>query len=241
MAIVGANGAGKSTLLRCLVRLLRPAAGRVLLDGLDLAGLPSRALARRMAYVPQETHLAFPYTALQVVLMGRLPHLPRFGFEGPEDLHTVRTAMELTETLDLAGRAVGELSTGERQRVLLARALAQGPEVLCLDEPTAHLDLRRRVAIYELLDRLRWEGGMTVVEVSHDLNLAAQRADRMAVLHRGRVATSGRPAEVVTAAMLREVFGVEALVTRPEGGAGPVVVPLQVTPGLEETSGPACR
>ena len=226
LGLVGANGAGKTTLLRAACGVLRPSAGRVLVGGRPLASQPRRELARRIAVVPQDARFAFPFRAGEAVLMGRSPHLPRLGFEGPRDLAIARAALEQVGIEALADRRVPELSGGERQLVLLARALAQEPRVLLLDEPTAHLDLRHRLEVLELVRELA-AGGRSALVVSHDLSLADRSCDRLALLVAGRVLVAGAPAEVLSRESVREAFGIEAdVVPGPDGI--PLVLPTRV-------------
>jgi iron complex transport system ATP-binding protein len=220
LGLAGPNGAGKTTLLRAASRVLRLATGRILLEGRPLASYDRRALARRLAVVPQEAPFAFPVRAGEAVLMGRTPHLPRLGFEGPGDLALARAALARVEIEALADRSILELSGGERQLVLLARALAQDARVLLLDEPTAHLDLRHRLRVLELVRELAAEGRSALV-VSHDLSLAARSCDRLALLAAGRVLAIGAPAEVLVPETLRRAFAIDAEVV-----AGPDGVPL---------------
>jgi iron complex transport system ATP-binding protein len=228
LGLAGANGAGKTTLLRAVSGVLRPDAGRITLGGRALADWGRRELARRIAVVAQETAFAFPFRAGEVVLMGRSPHLPRIGFEGPRDLAIARAALARVGIEELADRSILELSGGERQLVVLARALAQEPEVLLLDEPTAHLDLRHRLRVLELVRELAGEGRSALV-VSHDLSLAARACDRLALLARGSVLAVGRPAEVLSADSLRRTFAIEADVVPGPDGA-PLVVPRRGSP-----------
>lgn len=212
--LLGPNGAGKTTLLKILARALRPKTGRVLLNGQDIAGLPQREVARRLAVVPQEEDLNFPFTVFQVVLLGRYPHLRRFQRERESDLAVVRWAMRATAIEGLAGRPVTALSGGERRRVAIARALAQEPEILILDEPTAHLDIAHQLQVLRLLQRLTREQGLTVIAAVHDLNLAAAYMDQVALLHQGEVAAAGPPAAVLTRGNIRAAYGVEVVVLR---------------------------
>ncbi|MBM4017652.1 MAG: ABC transporter ATP-binding protein [Planctomycetes bacterium] len=225
LGILGPNGSGKTTLLRILVGLLRPAAGEVRLASVRLADYPREALARRVAYVPQETHAALGFTVLETVLMGRSPHTGALGFEASGDWLAVREALRMTDTEALAERGLDELSGGERQRVILARALAQAPELVLLDEPTAFLDIKHQHTIYGLLRRLVRERGMTVVCVSHDLNLAAAYADELVLLDGGRAARAGRPEEVLRPEVLAPVYGVPVEVRTDEATGRPYVLP----------------
>jgi iron complex transport system ATP-binding protein len=205
--VIGPNASGKTTLIRLLSRVLVPARGEILLAGRPLGALPRSAVARDIAVVPQDVPQGFPYTVEELVLMGRYPHAPRRLFESAEDLDHARRAMAATGTLDLRAARLDRLSGGERQRVVLARALAQHPRLLVLDEPTAHLDLRHQVECVGLLRRLNRDSGLTVVLVSHDLNLAAEVCDRLLLLDRGAVAATGAPAAVLFPATLEAVYG----------------------------------
>ena len=223
LGLAGANGAGKTTCLRVASGVLRPDSGRIAVAGRPLAAYGRRELAKILAVVPQDAPFAFPFRAGEAVLMGRTPHLPRLGFEGPRDLAIVRASLARVGIEELADRSILELSGGERQLVLLARALAQEPRVLLLDEPTAHLDLRHRLGVLELVRELAAEGRSALV-VSHDLSLAARSCDRIALLARGRVLAVGPPAEVLSRETLRQAFAIEADVVAGPDGA-PLVVP----------------
>jgi iron complex transport system ATP-binding protein len=219
VGILGANGAGKSTLARLLLGLLPPEAGHVTVDDRELSSLPPRERARLVAAVLQDEPLEFPFTALEVVLMGRRARLGPFGFEAAADVAAAEQAMRDTGVLDLAARPMSELSGGERKRVLLARALAQETPALILDEPAAALDVRHQLELFALLDARR-KAGAAVVVVVHDLNLAAQWCDRVALLTAGAPAIVGRVDEVLTEARLRAAFGVEvAIGAHPTTGA----------------------
>lgn len=223
LGLAGRNGAGKTTLFRVASRVISPDRGRVCVDGTPIAELSRRALARLVAVVPQDVTVAFPFRAGEVVLMGRAPHLSGLGFESPADVALAQRCMAELSIEHLAERLVSELSGGERQLVLVARALAQQPRVLLLDEPTSHLDLRHRTAVLERVRRFADEGGCAIV-VSHDLTLAARSCDRIALLAGGVLAACGPPAEVLTVEHLRTVFDVEADVLQAPDGA-PLVVP----------------
>jgi len=226
LAIVGPNGSGKSTLLRVLSGVRSTAAGRVRLGGRDLEAMPRRDVARAVAVVPQETLLHFPFSVIEVVLMGRAPHLGRFGFPGRRDLTVAREAMERTGVGSLATRSLAELSGGERQRVVIAKALAQEAEVLLLDEPTSHLDIRHQVEIYDLMAMLNAEQGLTIVSVLHDLNLAAMYFPRVAVLSAGRMHRIGEPAAVLTYETIRAVYGTDVYIARNEMTGALNILPL---------------
>jgi len=225
LGIIGPNGSGKTTLLRLLCGSLAPRSGEVLLAGRPVRGIPPRERARLVAVVPQEEPILFNFSVLEVVLMGRAPHLGLFGLERAADFALARAALR---DMDLTGQEekhLRELSSGERHRALIARSLAQDPRVLLLDEPTAFLDLRHRLEIYEILRRLNRDRKLTVAFVSHDLNLAARHARRLAVIDRGRLAADGTPASVLTPDLIREVYGTVARVERDAATGAPYVIP----------------
>jgi iron complex transport system ATP-binding protein len=205
LAIVGPNGAGKSTLLKLLSGDLPPADGDVLLDGRPLAGFGTRDLALRRSVMPQQTLLQFAFTAFEVVLMGRSPRAGSRRGESDRDYEVVWECMTRTDSASLSGRIYPTLSSGEQQRVTLARVLAQEAPVLLLDEPTASLDIRHQELVMQIAREAASAGG-TVLAVVHDLNLAAGYADRVAVLSHGRLAACGAPAEVLTDVLLSDVF-----------------------------------
>jgi len=223
VGLLGRNGAGKTTLLRVASGLLRPAAGSVSIEGRDAGALGRRERARAVALVPQETAVDFPFSVAEVVLMGRTPHLGWLGFEGARDLAVARAAMERLGIAALAERSILELSGGERQLAVVARALAQEPRLLLLDEPTAFLDLRHRIEVLAHVRAFAAAGGGALV-VSHDLGIAARFCDRLVLIARGRVLVVGTPAEVLVPARLREAFEIEAAVLAGPDGQ-PVVVP----------------
>jgi len=227
VGILGPNGSGKTTLLRVLAGILQPARGRVLLDDIDLRALPRARLARRIAVVPQETHLAFDYSVLEVALMGRYPHLGAFELEGPEDLAIARDALRATGTDHLERRAFSTLSGGEKQRVIIASALAQAADVMLLDEPTASLDIGYQIGIANLLARLHEDRGITIVIATHDLNFAAGLCDSLVLVRAGRVLESGPTSEVLTGDAIERLYGVEAEVTYHERARHLTVVPLR--------------
>lgn len=212
--VVGPNGSGKSTLLRVIGGAARPSSGCVLLDGQDISSLSPRQAAQRVAAVGASEAVVFSFSVEETVMMGRSPHLRFLTSETSLDVAKAREAMERTGVAHLAERRITALSSGERQRVLIARALAQEPRVLLLDEPTAHLDVNFQVEIMELVQALAHESGITTIAVLHDLNLAGRYCDRITMLSSGQVAACGAPGEVLTEEHLLEVYGVRAIVGR---------------------------
>lgn len=214
LGVIGPNSSGKTTLLRLLSKVLTPQAGRVLVEGSDLATISRLALACRLAVVSQEFQLTFPFTVAEVVMMGRYPHNGGHGWGTARDRQIVEAAMATTGVIGLADRRLDELSGGERQLVSLSRALAQEPSFLLLDEPTAHLDLRHQLVVMEILHRHRSQRQGTTLLISHDLNFAAEHCDRLLLLDRGHLRALGSPEEVVTQQHLEAVYGCPVTVER---------------------------
>ena len=232
LGIVGPNGSGKTSLLKLLAKVLRPNAGDIALFGRDLETMPQVDVARTVAFVPQESPQIFAFTVMETVLMGRYPHhrgakwSAGFGWESAEDVSIAEHAMQSTDLTHLAGRWVLDLSGGERQRCMIARALAQAPQVLLLDEPTAFLDIQHQIEICTIVRRLKEERGLTVVLISHDLNLASQYCDRILMLKSGALFRLGAPHEVIDIDVLRAVYGCDVLIDRhPESGVPRVTMP----------------
>ncbi|MFJ6216995.1 ABC transporter ATP-binding protein [Streptomyces sp. NPDC092296] len=223
--VVGPNACGKSTLLRALGRLLKPSAGAVLLDGEELHRTPTRQIAQRIGLLPQSPTAPEGITVADLVARGRQPHQRWWQQWSEEDERAVTEAMARTSTDGLADRSVDELSGGQRQRVWIAMALAQGTGILLLDEPTTFLDIAHQVEVLDLVRRLNHERGRTVVAVLHDLNQAARYADHLVAMKAGRIVAQGPPAEVVTAELVREVFGLESVVVPDPVTGTPLVVP----------------
>jgi iron complex transport system ATP-binding protein len=226
VGLLGPNGSGKTTLLRVLAGMLAPAAGRVTLDGVGIDTLSRRALARRIAVVPQETHLAFDYSVREVALMGRYPHLGPFELEGPRDLAIAREALAATGTVHLEHRSFATLSGGEKQRVVVASALAQQADILLLDEPTASLDLGYQLEISALVALLNRERGLTVAVATHDLNFAASLCRSLVLIRSGRVLLSGPTSQTLTAETIRALYDVDASVWFDERASRVAVLPL---------------
>jgi iron complex transport system ATP-binding protein len=240
IGVLGPNGSGKTTLLRLLAGTLKPTRGSIQLDGRNLADTPRSTVARRCASVPQETHLAFEYTALEIVLMGRYPHLGAFEVEGPDDLASALRALEATGTADLAERQFHTLSGGEKQRVIIASALAQldsglawgpasagrgaGPpegghhdpeKLLFLDEPTASLDLKYQIEVAQLITRLHAAGDISIVVSTHDLHFAASVCNQVLLLKNGRALARGSTSDVLVPSRVAELYDVEASALHP--------------------------
>ncbi|WP_345771944.1 ABC transporter ATP-binding protein [Geodermatophilus sabuli] len=223
-AVIGPNGSGKSTLLRSVLGF-HPHAGQVRVDGVPTTGMPRRERARTLAYAPQRPVVPEGVTTGDYVTLGRTPHRALLAAPRTVDRQVVADVMARLELTELAGRFVATLSGGEQQRAVLARALAQQPRVLLLDEPTAALDLGHAQQVLDLVDRLRRQDGLTVLSTLHDLSLAGQYADRLALLSQGQVVAEGRPADVLTAEALQSHYGARAEVV--PGPHGPAVLPLR--------------
>ena len=205
-AVIGSNGCGKSTLIRLMAGVLTPSHGEVRLSGTLLHNLPRHELVKRIAYVPQNFIMAFPFTALEIVLSGRTPYTPLFQFENESDHAKAMAALEAVKAVHLASRRITELSGGERQIVSLARALAQEPSCLLLDEPSASLDLKHRATLARMLADLRDKHGMAALVVTHDLNLIDPVFDRVVALRCGEVVADGTPREVLDCGVLERIY-----------------------------------
>lgn len=224
VGLIGPNGSGKTTLLKLLSKVLRPQGGSITIGGRDIARITGREMARTIAVVPQESNVLFPFTVREIVLMGRYPRLGPLSFERRSDVETAEEMMCITDVAQFADRLISEVSGGEKQRVIIARALAQQPRALLLDEPTAFLDLRHQMEVYELLKSLNEKRGITVVCVSHDLNLAARYCRRLMLLHGGRIAADGAPQAVLTPENILRVFDVTAAIQRHPFTGTPVIL-----------------
>jgi len=226
VGVIGPNSSGKTTLIRLLTRVLEPVEGEIALEGRRLQNWGRAELARQVAVVPQGVPREFPFTVEELVLMGRYQHAPARYFEDPEDVRAARAAMSATGVLDLAPVALASLGGGETQRAVIARALAQEPRLLVLDEPTAHLDLRYQAETAALLRRLNRERGVTILLVSHDLNLAAEVSDRLLLLAEGRPVRLGTPEDVLEETLLADVYRCDVRVEpNPATGRPTVRVP----------------
>jgi iron complex transport system ATP-binding protein len=225
LGVIGANGSGKTTLLRLASGVLKPSGGSLTVAGRPVAGIPPRERAARIGVVPQESRLTFDFSVLEVVLMGRAAHWGLLGAEGPADRRAVHKAMTRTGTLKLAGRSIGHLSGGERQLVFVARALAQEPGLLLLDEPTAFLDIKHRMQVYNVLLEMNRTEGLTVILTSHDINFAARFCPRLVLLKQGRIVADGPTAEVFTESILGEVYETDLRVIDDPVTGGRLAVP----------------
>jgi iron complex transport system ATP-binding protein len=229
-AVIGPNGCGKSTLLRALGRLLKPSAGQVLLDGKRIDKLPTREVAKILGLLPQSPIAPEGLTVADLVARGRHPHQAWYRQWSSDDEEAVAQALEWTGIADLAERPVDELSGGQRQRAWISMVLAQGTDLLLLDEPTTFLDLAHQVDVLELVRRLHSEAGRTVVMVLHDLNFASRYADRLFAMREGQIVAAGEPADVITQELLAEVFGLDARVIPDPVTGTPLVVPVGSLP-----------
>jgi len=221
--IIGPNGSGKTTLMKMMAGIQKPAAGSVRVLGRPILRYSRKALAQRIAYVPQNMPSDFPFSVMEIVKMGRTPYQGVLGLESEEDLAKARQAIAFTGIEHLAGRRLSQLSGGECQRVFIARAICQEPQLILLDEPTASLDLSHQVRIMDLMEKLRAEKQITVIMVSHDVNLAAMYGNRLLLLDRGRITEIGSPKEVLTYQTLEKSYGCTLLVDKNPLGEFPRV------------------
>jgi len=224
--VIGPNGSGKTTLMKLIAGLLTARRGSISVMGKDIRAYARKDLARQIAFVPQLVPTDFPFTVADVVMFGRAPHLGIFGLESEADLSKAEQAMAFTEIGHLAGRRMDQLSGGERQRVFIARAICQEPEVMILDEPTAALDIAHQMRIMDLMEKMKREKRITIIMVSHDVNLAAMYADTLLLLKGGRLAQWGPPAEVLSYESLEPVYGCPLLVDESPLGKLPRVTPV---------------
>ncbi len=221
--IIGPNGSGKSTLLKVLSKIIPIQTGTVSIQNVPLEGLSLSELARHMAVVGSEAHFTFPFRVFDVVMMGRIPFVGRLGSYVERDRTITEAVLKRTEVWEFRDRMIHQLSSGERQRVLLARALAQEPKILLLDEPTAHLDLHYEIEIFRILKGLNIADGITVVTVSHNLNLIAEFCRTIIVLRKGKSVAIGSPKEIVTPELLKEVFRIECQITQNPFSMAPTI------------------
>ena len=219
--IIGPNGSGKTTLMKVISGILKPQIGQLEIMGRSIENYARKTLAQTIAYVPQTIPVDFPFTVTEVVLMGRSPYLGMLGLEQEIDLEIAQQAITFTGIEHLAHRKLDQLSGGEQQRVFIARAVCQEPQIMLLDEPTASLDLAHQCKIMDLMEKLKKEKGVTIVMVSHDVNLAALYADRLLLLKEGKIVSCGLPGEVLTYQTLEEAYGCKLLVDESPLGKSP--------------------
>ncbi len=225
LGLLGPNGCGKTSIIKAVSRVLSPSAGRILLDGKELTRIPRNELARFMGVVPQNPYLPETFSVFEVVILGRNPYLGLFSGETARDIAVVWQAMERADITHLAKRRIGELSGGEKQRVTIARVLAQEPQVILMDEPTANLDISQQQDILDLISGMCGEKNIAGLIAIHDLNIAAQYCTRILMLKNGQMYAEGTPGEVITAENVREVFAAETTIyPHPENNL-PVVLP----------------
>lgn len=224
IGLIGPNGCGKTTLLRLLTKILPPEKGSILLGGKNIARVGLKEFCQKAAFVPQDTLISFPFKVIEIVLMGRTPHLKRLQPESKNDLRIAEGALAMTDTLHLRDKFINELSSGERQRVIIAKALAQEPVLLFLDEPTSHLDIGHQVQTLNLLRRLNRNNNLTIVMVLHDLNLAAEYCSRLALLNEGKIFQEGSPRQVLTYQNIEAVYKTVVVVNESPVNKKPLVI-----------------
>ncbi|MCF6460924.1 ABC transporter ATP-binding protein [Clostridium sp. Cult3] len=225
ISIIGPNGSGKSTLLKLLNNIYEPKSGTILIQGREIQDYKGKELARKVALVPQNTVIDYEFSVEDVVLMGRYPYLGRFEKEGPEDYSIVDEALKLTNTFYLKKRSINEISGGERQRVVVAKTLAQKPDIILLDEPTSHLDINHQIEILRLLKRLNRKHGTTIILVIHDINLANRYSDRILLLDKGQVLGIGKPSQVVNSYNIEKAYNLKVVVEKNK-----ITDSIQITP-----------
>ncbi len=240
--ILGPNGSGKTTLLNVIDGILKPQEGEIWINGTTCKKLKRGNLAKTIAVVSQDSPMIFPFTVQEIVLMGRAPHLSKWRFEGETDFRIAHQSMEMTDTLSLMNRSMNALSGGERQRVLIARALAQEPQIMLLDEPTAFLDIKHQIDFFDLVKTLNKEQALTVIAVTHDINLASLYCDRIILLRSGCIHCMGSPDEVIDESNIKEVYETNVTVDRNPVTGQPRVTLLSSHPlegGSRSNSGAA--
>lgn len=235
VGILGPNGSGKTTLLKSISHTLKPKIGTILLEDQDIYTLKASDVAKKMAVVSQGNNVAFSFTALDVVLMGRSPHLSRFALEGEKDIDIAKRAMTYTGTLHLQDRLITELSGGERQRIIISRALAQEPQVLLLDEPTTFLDVANQLEIMDLLKQLCDEKKLLVIGVFHDFNLAARYCDSLVLLKKGKIVATGKT-DVLTSENIKTIFNIDTVVKQNSITKTPYIIPISINRGVPKRS-----
>lgn len=227
-SVIGPNGTGKSTLLKLITNILTARNNEVFIDEHDVTRTSAKWLAKKIAFVPQNTYIDFDFTVEEVVAMGRTPYLKRFQNESDLDKRFIKEALHLTDTYHLRHKKINAISGGERQRVVIAKAIAQQTEILLLDEPVSHLDIHHQVKILNVIKRLQKEKQMTIIAVLHDLNLAASYSDYMFLLHQGNIYVSGTPDQVITVNHIKEVYDMEVVMMKNPINNKPFIIPHDV-------------
>jgi len=230
--IIGPNGSGKTTIAKIIAGIIKQSEGCVRISERSINNFSIKKLARRIAFVPQDIPIEFPFRVKEIVLMGRSPHTNLFGIETAKDIKIAKQSMEFTGISDLAERKLDKLSGGERQRVFIARAICQEPEIMILDEPTAALDLSHQIHVMDLLYKLKQKRNLTVIMISHDLNLAAMYGQRILLLKKGEIAKIGTPYEVLTKALLENIYECKLIVNKSSVGDFPVIHPVTMCAGI---------
>lgn len=212
ISIIGPNGSGKSTLLKNLANIYSPLKGNIEIDGKNISNYNKKELARKIALVPQDTTISYDFSVFDVALMGRFPYIGRFEKESEKDYKMVVDALKLTNTFHLRDRSINEISGGERQRVIIARALIQEPDIIFLDEPTSHLDINHQIDLLTLLKNLNKEKNTTIILVIHDINLACRYSDKIVLMDDGKILSEGNPEEVITRENIEEAYGLNVII-----------------------------
>lgn len=212
VSLIGPNGCGKSTLLKLIARLIIPADGRIKFSGIDISEIPIKEYAKLVAYVPQTNYSIFPFSVYEIVMMGRTPYLGTLGFETNEDKKIVMEALELMGIAELKSKGINEISGGEAQRAFIARAIAQKPKLILLDEPNAHLDIEHQIEIFELLNNLRIKQHLTIISVSHDLNLVGLYSKEISFMMEGKISLKGNKKKVMTKENIKNIFNVDSMI-----------------------------
>ncbi|AFD01028.1 ABC-type cobalamin/Fe3+-siderophores transport system, ATPase component [Methanocella conradii HZ254] len=223
LSIVGPNGSGKSSIIKCIAQVLKPSTGKVYLDGRDISSIDLNEIAKLVGYVPQNFHYLFFSNVMETVLLGRKPHI-RWRVT-QKDLDVVQRALDMMGIAHMAGKFMDELSGGEKQKVYIARTLAQEPQLYLLDEPTSNLDLKHQIEVLEITRRLTYEKNASMIVALHDLNLALRYSDRVAMMNRGRLYAYGKPEDVLTIQNINDVYGVETFII--ESDYGRYIVPIR--------------
>ena len=230
LGIIGPNGSGKTTLVKCINRNVTPEAGAVLVDDDDIMRMSRKEIAKNIGVVPQISLISFPFTVYDIIMMGRYSHTKNFCGKDKKNESIVRQCMELTSTVNMSDRLITEISGGEYQRVIIARAMAQEPKVLLLDEPTLHLDINHQIEILELVRSLAKNKNLTVIMVMHDLSLAARYSDNIIMLNNGSIFDSGAPEQVINTENIKDVYGIEVEINRNNKRKYLNVIPLSIVP-----------